>query len=175
MEVLRSSRGLGQRSEGFARAGVSRRQAGGDVAPASWLGRPRLCGVLCVSLRAVWTQRWPRPSCFCEAVPGGCLPGSGSVSPKSWWAGSGSVALQPGDAASPWRRHLSGRWARPPHGCTLQVQVLGPPKPERPSRVASFLGPEPRLLGRPASQECHRVPRQAVASVLSGLARLVSV
>ena len=73
--------------------------------------------VLCVCLCAVWAQRWPRPSCFCKAVPGGCLPDSVSVSPKSWWAGSVSVALE--------MASVGGGWTHPPRGCALQGRSVG--------------------------------------------------
>ena len=73
--------------------------------------------VLCVCLCAVWAQRWPRPSCFCKAVPGGCLPDSVSVSPKSWWAGSVSVALE--------MASVGGGWTHPPRGCALQGRSMG--------------------------------------------------
>lgn len=158
MEVLRSSRGLGQRSEDFTRAGgvqvahgLLGRLAGMWPPSPDW-GWPRLCCALCVCLCAVWTQRWPRPSCFCKAVPGGCLPGSGSVSPKSWWAGSVSV--------SPWRRRPSGAGGLALHvGARCRYRRLG-----LPSRSA----PPARPPSRARSPVCWAVPRHGSAAACPG-------
>ena len=79
------------------------------------------------------------------------------------------------------RQRRSGdgvRWGRvdsPSAWVCAAGQERGPPKPECPSRAVSFLHPSPCLLGRPVSQEVYCAPRQAVAPVLRGLARLVSV
>lgn len=80
-------------------------------------------------------QRWPRPSCFSKAVPGGCLPGSVCVSPKSWWAGSVSVALHSGDSASTWRRYPSGAGGLTlPVGARCTRRSLGLLSPSAPPR-----------------------------------------